>query len=547
MCPMTENYLHQFTDSSELGLSIPFGKNGDRVVSYNIAGKRTNGKARLAFDGIVIGTMESGKTNFLNTLIINGAMKYSPSELQIVLLDYKKDIDARMYHEAKLPHISQLILTQNPEDGYAVLKKVKSIFNERKELLSLAQKDSIEKYNKHASQAEKMYRLLIIIDEADKLFNNSSEACMLMQEIITEARYVGIHFLLSTQKLSNFQGNNEQLIRNFIGYLYIRIAFSCRFDDAKMLFGECFDSRSYKGIEESGKGYITDNYAMITQKPGYFQCAYENDEQRHERVKKIAAFYHKQGYEYKAIVRFPNYQPDVPKQSLLQRNCITLGIESISGEKVVISINTAQSSNMLIYALEQTAIEKKDKLLSLYFYNVIHNFSKKTRLYFYDANPENKLQSELLRSINVIRDFSSFLNSLNDEYRRRSDALDDTIDIERNEPIFVAVRDIDYLISRKDRFKGLKQCLLELLQNGFLYNIHFVFTAGTIALKTEYDLLRYIPERFVSNMRSEIIASIFDKDRTYQFSSIGRHEFWFSNIYTSGEVKKMTPFIIVKG
>lgn len=544
---MTENYRHQFTDSSELGLSIPFGKNGDRVVSYNIAGKHTDGRARLAFDGIVIGTMNSGKTNFLNTLITSAAMKYSPSELQIILLDYKTTIEASIYNEAKLPHINQLILTQNPEDGYAVLKRVESNFNARKELLSSNKSNSIEEYNKHASPAEKLPRLLIIIDEADKLFNNSSEACKLMLEFITEARYVGIHFLLSTQKLSNFQGNNEQLIRNFIGYLYIRIAFSCRFDDAKMFFGDCFDSRSFKGIEESGKGYITDNYAILSQKPVFFQCAYENNGQRYERVKKIAAFYHEQGYEYKAIVRIPNYQPNIPKQSILQRNCITLGNDSINGEKVVIRINTAQSSNMLIYALEQTAIEKKDKLLSLYFYNVIHNFSKKTRLYFYDANPENKLQSELLRSINVIRDFSSFLNSLSDEYRRRSDALDDTIDIERNEPIFVAVRDIDYLISRKDRFNRLKQCLLELLQNGFLYNIHFVFTAGTIALKTEYDLLRYIPERFVSNMRSEIIASIFDKDRTYQFSSIGRHEFWFSNIYTSGEVKKMTPFIIVKG
>lgn len=544
---MTENYLHQFTDSSELGISIPFGKNGDRVVSYNIAGKRTNGKARLAFDGIVIGTMNSGKTNFLNILITNGAMKYSPAELQIVLLDYKTDIDAKIYNEAKLPHINQLILTQNPEDGYAVLKKVKVVFNERKELLSLAQKNSIEEYNKQDSLAEKLPRLLIIIDEADKLFNNSSEACKLMQEIITEARHVGIHFLLSTQNLSNFQGNNEQLIRNFLRYLFIRVAFSCRLDDAKTFFGECFDSRSYKGIEESGKGYITDNYAMHLQKPVFFQCAYENDVQRNERIKKIAAFYRNQGYEYKAIVRIPDYQPDIPDQNVLQRNCITLGIDSINGEKVVIRINTAQSSNMLIYAFEQTSIEKKDKLLSLYFYNVIHNFSEKARIYFYDANPENKLQSELLNSINVVRDFSDFMNLLSDEHRRRSDYLDDTTAIENNEPIFVAVRDIDYLISRKDKFNKLKQSLLNLLENGFLFNIHFVFTAGTISLKKEYDLLRLIPERFVSNMRSDIISSIFDKDRTYQFYNIGRHEFWFSNIYTSGEVKRMTPFNILKG
>lgn len=535
----TQNKVGKITDSTD-GLRIPFGfdeNQGHSNVFYSIAGKN-----QLAFDGIVIGTMNSGKTNFLNVLITSAAKFYSPAELNIYLLDYKIGVTSKMYDEARLPHIKQLIMTQSPEDGCAVLKAIKREIDRRSEKFEEADCEKIEDYNR-SSKGEKLPRLLVIIDEAHILFNSNREACELMLDMITTARSFGVHFLFSTQSLANFKDNNEQM-QDIIRYLYIRIAFSCRDGEAERFFGDSFDPKTYERPEKSGVGYITNNYADYHCTPQRFICAYESNEERAESLKEISETYFRMypDLKYDAKVYRSDHCPkmkDIPNGET-KDDCIHIG--TCVGEENDVCIKIGKrSTNTLIYTFGDQ--HKRDDMLLLYAHCIRTRLNRESAILYYNADADTVLDFQVIAQILEYTNFQKLVSQLEEELKRRIElSTDHRANMQKN--IFVMIRDIDYLLYHPDFLNTkVKNSFYTLVECGFLYGIRFVVSACTSKMRAEIMLLRHFPEVIAADMSTAKAAALFHSDQAHRFPILRNKEMWYSNLDISDEVKKIIPYL----
>ncbi len=83
-------------------LSIPFGKRGSNPVSIDLSANGPN--AHLA----IMGTTGSGKTAFINSLVLSASKLYSPAELELHLIVMVKG-DFKIFEEQGLPHLKTVV------------------------------------------------------------------------------------------------------------------------------------------------------------------------------------------------------------------------------------------------------------------------------------------------------------------------------------------------------------------------------------------------------------------------------------------------------
>ena len=81
---------------SEL-IEIPIGKNGGEIHSLRF--DTTGGNSPHA---LIIGGTGSGKSNLLHAIILSGAYRYSPRDLQIYLIDFKGGVEFKFYEADKV-------------------------------------------------------------------------------------------------------------------------------------------------------------------------------------------------------------------------------------------------------------------------------------------------------------------------------------------------------------------------------------------------------------------------------------------------------------
>ena len=185
------------------------------------------------------GKTGSGKSNFLHVLISGLCAKYSPEELQLYLLDYKAGVEFNSYAKPVLPH-ARLIATQSDvEFGLTVLRHLESELENRAELFKHS--DNIKgefKYYRFET-GQKLPRILLIVDEFQKLFESqdmaiSNEIEQILTDLLKRGRAFGIHLLLATQTIHGLQNKSRSgLLSNLTG----RVALSCTQEDSAVILG----------------------------------------------------------------------------------------------------------------------------------------------------------------------------------------------------------------------------------------------------------------------------------------------------------------------
>lgn len=181
-------------------LSIPVGFKPDNTIQ----------EIEFRFSGgcphsYVAGKSGCGKTILLHNLIINGAVKYSPDQLQFYLLDMKGAGVSFNYYR-NLPHVAALSMENDREFAISVLQKL-SDENQRRAVLFASQKvTKLDDYNDVArsKRLPTMPYIMCIVDEYQELFprhdNKASETTKLLQQILKQGRSQGIILILCTQK-----------------------------------------------------------------------------------------------------------------------------------------------------------------------------------------------------------------------------------------------------------------------------------------------------------------------------------------------------------
>ena len=189
---------------------------------------------------LIAGMTGSGKSNLLHVLICNVCARYSPDELNLYLLDFKDGVEFATYAKPPLPH-AKLIATQ-ADANYAqtVLEHLVAEISRRNNLFKKFSCKDYRDFRKKNS-AEKLPRVILIIDEFQRLFEANANRVMELLEILTkQGRSSGIHLIFATQTFKGIGGNNfagtsfTQIKGQFGG----RLALRCSADDSKDILGQ---------------------------------------------------------------------------------------------------------------------------------------------------------------------------------------------------------------------------------------------------------------------------------------------------------------------
>ena len=174
-------------------------KNSDAVIPI-ATGMDVLGKA-FVFDLastphlLVAGCTGSGKSVFLNDLILSVLYTKTPEEVKLILFDPKK-VEFGPYKG--IPHLLFDPISETKDAHWAFQWTEDEMLKRYQKFSEIGVKD-IDGYNEKAG--EKLPRIIVIIDEyMEMMFESPKE----MEEIITRlarlARAAGIHLVLSTQR-----------------------------------------------------------------------------------------------------------------------------------------------------------------------------------------------------------------------------------------------------------------------------------------------------------------------------------------------------------
>ncbi len=151
---------------------------------------------------LVAGATGSGKTIFLNTLILSLIYKNSPDDLRLILVDPKR-VEFSLYK--RLPHLLTSVI-YDAEKTHNALEWLIGEMERRFDVLSKAKKRNIGTYNAWARKQddeEVMPYIVLVVDElADLMAKKQNEIESAIVRIAQMARAVGIHLILATQRPS---------------------------------------------------------------------------------------------------------------------------------------------------------------------------------------------------------------------------------------------------------------------------------------------------------------------------------------------------------
>lgn len=159
------------------------------------------GQGYDAFHALIGGATGSGKSVLLSEIICSLAERYSPSELRMLLLDYKEGTEFAPF--SNLPHVYALSMGSNPEFGLEVLKEVQKEIGRRGRLFKEAgNAKNLDEYRNHSG--ETLCRYVLVADEFQVLLGDKKygeEAKSVLNDLVRRGRSFGFHAILATQTL----------------------------------------------------------------------------------------------------------------------------------------------------------------------------------------------------------------------------------------------------------------------------------------------------------------------------------------------------------
>lgn len=233
---------HRWQRDAIDGISVPIGVDSSgKVHTFDLG--RTN------FHALVGGMPGSGKSKFLDVLITQLALTYSPDEVGFYLADLREGVTFQDYND--LPHVRAIALENEREFVLNMLRRMQGEMEPRSAAFKAIRSgiDNLSDYRRITGQA--MPRLIMIIDEFQVLFADddkiASEAGKILEDIARRGRGYGIHLILSSQS-PRITGLFHDRIFSQIG---LRIAFRCDANVSTAILGEGNDAAS--DLEQPGE------------------------------------------------------------------------------------------------------------------------------------------------------------------------------------------------------------------------------------------------------------------------------------------------------
>ncbi len=166
---------------------------------------------------LVAGQTGSGKSVFVNSLIVSLLYSNSPEQMQMLMIDPKK-VELSSYEG--LPHLITPIVT-DPRRAAMMLKKAVQEMEYRYERMVKAGVRDIQTYNEKISDNPLPFFVIVLDELADLLMVSDGSVSESIQRLTQLGRACGIHLIVATQRPS------KQVLSPVIkSNLPVRIAFS---------------------------------------------------------------------------------------------------------------------------------------------------------------------------------------------------------------------------------------------------------------------------------------------------------------------------------
>ena len=295
--------------STQGGVDVPLGRAGATRLQHLALGKGTSQHVLIA------GRTGSGKSTLLHALITNLALTYSPEEVEMYLIDFKKGVEFKTYAAQQLPHARVIAVESEREFGLSVLGRLDNEMKVRGDLFRTVGAQDLGSYRR-LETGNPMPRILLIVDEFQEFFVEddkvAQEAALLLDRLVRQGRAFGIHINLGSQTLAGAYS----LARSTLGQMGVRIALQCSESDAHLILSE--DNAAARLLSRPGEAIYNDANGMV-EGNHIFQVVWLSDERRERYLKQIHALATERGMLPKtpAIVFEGNVPAEISRNPLL--------------------------------------------------------------------------------------------------------------------------------------------------------------------------------------------------------------------------------------
>ena len=267
------------TETTKDGIRIPIGIHGANELQYLTLGVGGSHHALIA------GVAGSGKSSLLHTVILRSLTQYSPDELSIYLVDFKRGVEFKVYADFELPSFKVVAIESEREFGYNILLALE---REQKIRADLFKKNHVDKIEEYRALGKKMPRVLVIMDEFHELFSNANDefakkSATIMERIVRQGRAFGVHLILASQSYSNIAG----IDRAVFDQMAVRIVLKCSKADANLLLDNGSTEIDQISIDDPGRA-VYNSEAGNKEYNSHFRVAYIEPDRHRGMLQEIS-------------------------------------------------------------------------------------------------------------------------------------------------------------------------------------------------------------------------------------------------------------------
>lgn len=554
-----------WSQSSAAGIDAPLGRCGATQFQHLRLGRGTSQHV------LVAGKTGSGKSTLWHVLITSLALRYSPDEVELYLIDFKKGVEFKTYASHRLPHARVVSIESDREFGLSVLERLDAELRLRGERFRDAGVQDLRAYRE--ATGETLPRILLIVDEFQELFVEddklAQEASLLLDRLVRQGRAFGVHVLLGSQTL----GGAYTLARSTLGQMTVRIALQCAEADAHLILSD--DNTAARLLSRPGEAIYNDANGLVEgNKP--FQVVWLDDEMREHYLDQVQQRSESAGRRGEGMIVFEGNRPaELSHNDRLAQLLRELPAAAPRaawaplGEAVAIKDPTAvvfrpqSGSNLLLIGQQPEAAAGilAAVLLSLAAQYPLPGEAADGPAMFtlLDGTPVDsplagvlpKLAAMLPQGAEVARwrDLPLTIGKLRDEVRRRNEP-----DAPERPDLYFFIHDLGRFrdLRREDDFGGfgfgrddappsLPQQLMEILRDGPAVGVHAVLWCDTLNnLNRAFDrsALREFEHRVLFQMSPTDSATLID---TPLAGKLGEHRALYCN-EDEGRIEKFRPY-----
>ena len=491
---------------------------------------------------IIAGKTGSGKSTLLHALVTNVAIRYSPDEVQVYLIDFKKGVEFKAYAQRELPHARVIAIESEREFGLSVLERLDLELKQRGDAFRALGVHDLPGF-RAARPDTVLPRILLIIDEFQELFVEddriAQNASLLLDRLVRQGRAFGVHVLLGSQTLAG----SYSLPRSTIGQMAVRIALQCSDADSHLILSE--DNTAARLLGRPGEAIYNDANGLFEGNHP-FQVVWLEEDEREHILEQVREFAHSRNYPVRSPIVFEgNTSAELAKNRLLAdllaapawpppSPLVRAWLGSAVAIKDPTSVDLARQSGKNVLVVGHQEEEALGVLTSCFISLAAQHAPQGPRFYVFDgaradspgAGVWNRMAAIVPHDVRIgpVRGMPALITEVSEELARREEAHDDT-----SPPIYLIIYDLarfrdlrrgddDFSFSRRDEDKppSPAEQFSKILREGPPLGIHVLIwcdTYANVGRALDRGAMREIELRVLFQMNVADSSNLIDSPR----------------------------------